>query len=312
MSVLVVAELKGDSLKKISRELVSAGRAIGSPVVALLFNGTDAHAKELFAAGADVVVKSSLAKYSPQGYANVAAAVAQAKGAKIVLVPHSVQGKDFAGRLAVKIQGTIVADVVGIKGTADSLELRKPVYSGKAYANLKVKSPAVITVRPNTQEVKDYKGPETLETTDAAEGTVAAYLTDVDASGGSKVQLTDASIIVSGGRGIKGPENWPILQELCDTLGAALGASRAAVDAGWISHSTQVGQTGKTVSPNCYIACGISGAIQHLAGMGSSKYIVAINKDADAPIFKVATYGVVDDLFTVVPALTAEFKKVLG
>lgn len=312
MSVLAVAEIKGDSLKKISRELVSAGRKLGEPVVALLINGTDDHAKELFKAGADVVVKGSAAEYSPQGYANIAAEVAREKGAKIVLMPHSLQGKDFAGRLAVKLSASIVADVVELKGSFDEVEVRKPIYSGKAFANLKLKSPAVVTIRPNSQELVEHSGPETLESTEAGVGEVTAAMSNIEASAGNKPQLADSPIIVSGGRGIKGPENWPILEELCDTIGAALGASRAAVDAGWIPHSHQVGQTGKTVSPNCYIACGISGAIQHLAGMGSSKYIVAINKDPDAPIFKVATYGVVDDLFNVVPALTEEFKKVLG
>ena len=312
MSVLVVCELKGDGLKKISREMVSAARSLGDEVVALLINGSDDHAKELHEAGADIVVKNGTGEYSPQGYANVAAEVAKAKGAKVILAPHSVQGKDYAGRLAVKMGAALAADVVGLKGSLDEVEVHKPIYSGKAYANIKIKSPVVVTVRPNSQEVISHSGPATIETSDAAEGDVAARLADIDASGGSKIQLGDASIIVSGGRGIKGPENWPILQGLCDTVGAALGASRAAVDAGWIPHEHQVGQTGKTVSPNCYIACGISGAIQHLAGMGSSKYIVAINKDPDAPIFKVATYGVVDDLFEVVPALTDEFKKVLG
>ena len=312
MSVLVCTELKGDSLKKISKEMVSAARSVGAPVVALLINGTDDHAKELFAAGADVVLKNSTAEFSSQGYANIAAEAAKAKGAKVVLVPHSAQGMDYAGRLAVKLGATLVADIVGIKGNMDEIEVHKPIYSGKAYANIKVKSPAVFTVRPNSMEVISYSGQETIEASSASEGTVAARLTNIDASGGSKIQLGDASIIVSGGRGIKGPENRPMLQELCDTIGAALGASRAAVDAGWITHSNQVGQTGKTVAPNCYIACGISGAIQHLAGMSSSKFIVAINKDAEAPIFKVATYGIVDDMFDVVPALTAEFKKVLG
>ncbi|MCE9599789.1 MAG: electron transfer flavoprotein subunit alpha/FixB family protein [Spirochaetia bacterium] len=312
MAVLAVAELKGDSLKKISRELVSAGRTLGTPVVALLVNGTDAHAKELFAAGADTVVKATLATYSPEGMANIVSAVAKEKGAKVVLAAHSVLGRDFAGRVAVQIGANVAADVVSLNGSLENIDLKKPIYSGKAYANIRIKSPAVITVRPNSQEVKAHSGAEAIESSSATEGTVNGKIVSTDLSGGSKVQLTDASVIVSGGRGIKGPENWPLLQNLCDTIGAALGASRAAVDAGWIAHSHQVGQTGKTVAPNCYIACGISGAIQHLAGMGSSKYIVAINKDKDAPIFKVATYGVVDDLFKVVPALTDEFKKVLG
>ncbi len=312
MSVLVIAEKKGDALKKISKELASAARGLGGNVTALLVNGSDQDARELFSAGADVVVKANLGEYSPQGMANLAAAVATARGARVILAPHSVQGKDFAGRLAIKMKGALVADVVGLKGSLDEIEVRKPIYSGKAYANLKIKTPAVCTVRPNSQEIINHTGSETIESSDAGEGQVTARLTDVDASGGSKIQLGDASIIVSGGRGIKGPENWPLLQGLCDVLGAALGASRAAVDAGWIPHSHQVGQTGKTVSPNLYLACGISGAIQHLAGMGSSKFIVAINKDPDAPIFKVTTYGIVDDLFKVVPALTDELKKVLS
>ena len=313
MTVLAVAELKGTELKKVSKELVSAARKVSDKVYALLINGNDDHARELFGAGADVVIKNSATDYSPQGYANIAAALAEEKGAKLILVPHGIQAKDYAGRLAVKCKASLIADVVEIKGSLDALELYKPIYSGKAYANIKAKTPLVVSVRPNSQEIISYSGPETIEASDTSEGEVTARLSDIDtSSGGSKVQLTEASIIVSGGRGIKGPENWPILQNLCDTIGAALGASRAAVDAGWIPHSHQVGQTGKTVSPNCYIACGISGAVQHLAGMGSSKVIVAINKDAEAPIFKVATYGVVDDLFTIVPALDAEFKKVLG
>jgi len=311
MSILVVTELKGDSLKKVSREMVSAARSVGGPVNALLVNGTDAHASELFAAGADVVLRASMPEYSPEGIANLTFAAAQQKGAKVVMAPHSVQGKDFAGRVAVKLQACAVADIVGMSGSVDSLQLRKPIYSGKAYANIRVKGPVVLTVRPNAFEIAAHSGAQATETV-ATSGQVRATLKDIDASGGTKVQLTDASIIVSGGRGIKGPENWPLLQALCDVLGAALGASRAAVDAGWIPHGNQVGQTGKTVSPNCYIACGISGAIQHLAGMGSSKFIVAINKDPEAPIFKVATYGIVDDLFKVVPALTDELKKVLG
>lgn len=313
MSILAIAEIKGDSLKKISRELTSAGRKLGGPVVALLVNGTDAHANELFDAGADTVVKATLSDYSPEGMANIATAVANEKGAKIVLAPHSIQGKDYAGRIAVEMKASLVADIVTISGNDAAVEVKKPVYSGKAYANIKLTAPTVITVRPNSQEVvTGYASPKTVETSSASEGTVNSKLANVELSGGAKVALADAPIVVSGGRGIKGPEAWPMLQELADLLGGALGASRAAVDAGWIDHGHQVGQTGKTVAPNCYIACGISGAIQHLAGMGSSKYIVAINKDPDAPIFKVTTYGIVDDLFKVVPALTSEFKKVLG
>lgn len=312
MSVLAITEIKDGLLKKSSLEVVSAARSLGGPVAALLINGSDEHAESLFQAGADVVIKNQAESYSPQGYANIAAQVARSKQATVVMLPHSIQSKDYAGRLSVKLNSSLIADVVEIRGDSGEVEVKKPIYSGKAYAAIKAKAPLVLTVRPNSQEIISYSGPETIEASDVAEGEVASRLSDIDASGGSKVQLADASIIVSGGRGIKGPENWPILQALCDRIGAALGASRAAVDAGWIPHSHQVGQTGKTVSPSCYIACGISGAIQHLAGMGSSKVIVAINKDVEAPIFKVATYGIVDDLFAVVPALEEEFKKVLG
>lgn len=315
MSILTIAELKGDSLKKVSRELVSTGRKLGGPVVALLINGTDAHANELFDAGADTVVKASSADYSPEGMANIVSAVAAEKGAKVVLAPHSAQGMDYVGRVAIELKAGLVADVIEVGGSvsADSLTVKKPVYSGKAFANIKLSGASVLTVRPNSQEAATgYASPKTLETSSAGEGKVASKLSNVEMTGGTKVSLGDASIVVSGGRGIKGPEAWPMLQELADLLGGAVGASRAPVDAGWIDNSYQIGQTGKTISPDCYIACGISGAIQHLAGMSSSKYIVAVNKDPDAPIFKVTTYGVVDDLFKVVPALTEEFKKLLS
>ncbi len=313
MSILIIAETKNGDLKKISRELASAGQKLGGPVNAILFNGNENQANELFQAGADTVIKVDNKEYSPEGWANMISQVAKEKGAKVILIPHSLQGKDYAGRVAIQLGANLIADVISIEGNADSIQLKKPIYSGKAYANIKVNSPVVVTIRANSQEVlENYNSKKNLETSNPNEGTVKARFTNIQQAEAGKIQLTEASIIVSGGRGIKGPENWPILQELANVLGAALGASRAAVDAGWIDHSHQVGQTGKTVSPNLYIACGISGAIQHLAGMGSSKIIVAINKDPDANIFKVATYGIVDDLFKVVPALTAELKKIYG
>ena len=251
--------------------------------------------------------------FNAEAYANIISENVKAKKPSVVLMPHTGYGKDYSPRVAVKIGSGIVADVVGLSVDGGKVVAKKPIYSGKAYANIKVTTDIqAFTVRPNSQEVGSKAGAGAVEAVSAGAGDVKVKITGTELSGGSKIQLTEASIIVSGGRGMKGPENFPMLQSLADLLGAALGASRAAVDSGWISHSHQVGQTGKTVSPNCYIACGISGSIQHMAGMGSSKYIVAINKDAEAPIFKVATYGVVADLFEVVPALTAEFKKVLG
>ncbi len=317
-TVLIVGEVKNGELKKISKELTSAGRKIadslGWKLIALVIDDrAESISSELKNYGADTIVNAKASEFNPEGFANIIHSIIQEKDAKVVLMPHTPQGKDYSPRVAIKANAAIVADVVGFNVEGGKIIAKKPIYSGKAYGNFSVTTDIqMFTVRPNSQEVVEKSGEGVIENSSAGFGDVKVKTLSVDASGGSKVQLTEASIIVSGGRGIKGPENWPILQELADTLGAALGASRATVDAGWIPHSHQVGQTGKTVSPNCYIACGISGAIQHLAGMGSSKYIVAINKDPDAPIFKVATYGVVADLFEVVPALTKEFKKVLG
>jgi len=316
--VLIVGEIKEGVLKKISKELVTAGRKIadsqGGKVHALLFtDAPDQYSSELKGVGADTVIGANLGDFQPEAYASGIFGVIQEKKPNVVLMPHSSQGKEYSPRVAIKANAGIVADVVAISLDGGKVVAKKPIYSGKAYANFKVSSDIqMFTLRANSQELIAKEGAGAVEKSNVSGGEAKSKSVSKDLSGGNKVQLADASIIVSGGRGIKGPENWPMLQSLADTLGAALGASRATVDAGWIAHSHQVGQTGKTVSPNCYIACGISGAIQHLAGMGSSKYIVAINKDPDAPIFKVATYGVVADLFEVVPALNDEFKKVLG
>lgn len=317
-NVFVVGEIKDGELKKISRELTSAARKIadtlgGQVEVLLIGAGAEKFAGELGAVGADKVLTANVGDFNAEAYANVISETVKAKKPTVVLMPHTGYGKDYSPRVAVKIGAGIVADVVGLSVDGGKVVAKKPIYSGKAYANIKVTTDIqAFTVRPNSQELGSKAGAGVVEAVSAGAGDVKVKITGTELSGGSKIQLTEASIIVSGGRGMKGPENFPMLQSLADLLGAALGASRAAVDSGWISHSHQVGQTGKTVSPNCYIACGISGSIQHMAGMGSSKYIVAVNKDPEAPIFKVATYGVVADLFEVVPALTAEFKKVLG
>jgi electron transfer flavoprotein alpha subunit len=195
------------------------------------------------------------------------------------------------------------------------LECVRPIYAGKAFARVRFTgSPAMATLRPNVFTLGSADTTRDAPVVEfaprIAPDAVRAQAAGTASSGGQSVELTEADVIVSGGRGLKGPENFPLIQELADVLGGAMGASRAAVDAGWVDHQHQVGQTGKTVSPTLYIACGISGAIQHLAGMSSSKYIVAINKDPEAPLFKVADYGIVGDLFAVVPALTREIKKI--
>ena len=218
--------------------------------------------------------------------------------------------------MAHKMGTGVAADVIEIKVQDGSLAIRRPIFAGKAMATYRASLPAVVTLRPNTFLPVDPAAGSPPEVVDLLveelSGLCARVVETLPAPGQGRIDLTEADIIVSGGRGLKGPENFKLLEELAATLGAAVGASRAVCDAGWRPHSEQVGQTGKTVSPKLYIACGISGAIQHLAGMSSSKCIVAINKDPQAPIFEVADYGIVGDLFEVVPVLNEKAKVLLG
>jgi len=217
-----------------------------------------------------------------------------------------------APRVAARVGAGLVSDVVKLEVKDGKLEARRPVYAGKALATVRWEGePQMATLRPNVFALGTPEASRPFETvTGTADvSTRRARVQSVQAAGAGKVELTEAQIIVSGGRGLKGPENFHLVEELASALGAAVGASRAVVDAGWVDHQMQVGQTGKTVSPTLYVAAGISGAIQHLAGMSSSKVIVAINKDADAPIFKVADYGIVGDVFEVLPKLSAAAKE---
>jgi electron transfer flavoprotein alpha subunit len=268
--------------------------------------------------GADKVISAQhelLNAYSTEGYCQTVAQVAEAEQPRIILGSASAMGRDLLPRVAARLgvglaQDCVEANIVD----GQQLECVRPIYAGKAYARVRpLMTPAMATLRPNVFTLGEADAGRSAETTtitpELSAGQVRASVKEVEQSEGQKIELTEASIIVSGGRGMKGPENFPMIQELADALGGAMGASRAAVDAGWIDHQHQVGQTGKTVSPTLYVACGISGAIQHLAGMSSSKFIVAINKDPEAPIFSIADYGIVGDLFTVVPMLTEEVKK---
>lgn len=225
-------------------------------------------------------------------------------------------GKDLGARIAAKLKAGLAPDCVAIKVDNGSIIATRPVYAGKALVDVKINSPKkVFTLRPNVfnagatdgSSAKIEKISLSLQDSD-----FASKVTGVSIAKSGRPDLTEAEIIISGGRGLGAPENFKIIEEAADVLGAAVGASRAVVDAGWRPHGDQVGQTGKTVSPSLYIAVAISGAIQHLAGMSSSKYIVAINKDKDAPIFQVADYGIVGDAFEIIPELTAQLKKALG
>lgn len=316
---LVFVESRGGQLRKASLEALSEAKRLaqGADVHAIIV-GKDIKglAAELAKFGPTSILIADndlFANYSSEAYAKAVTEAVNKLGARFVLAANTSMAKDFIPRAAAKMDAACVTDVMSIKGGGDNLEVTKPMYSGKCYGVYELNSDvSFITLRPNVFALAENGGEAKSEDLSVNVEKVRAQVSEVHASEGNKVELSEATVVVAGGRGIKGPENWPVLQNLCDTLGAALGASRAVVDAGWIDHQHQVGQTGKTVSPQLYIACGISGAIQHLAGMSSSKVIVAINKDPEAPIFKHATYGIVGDVLEIVPKLAAEVKKAQG
>jgi electron transfer flavoprotein alpha subunit len=272
---------------------------------------------ELGSYGADrvhVFSDAGLSAYATEPYARALAQVVAETKPALVLIPFTAMGKDLAPRVAARTGAGLVSDCVALAVKDGRVEARRPMYAGKAYATVRwVGEPQMATLRAN---VFPLGQPDAARKAERVAGTVdvasRARVTATRATAAGKVELTEAQIIVSGGRGLKGPEHFHLVQELGEAFGAAVGASRAVVDAGWVDHQMQVGQTGKTVSPTLYIACGISGAIQHLAGMSSSKVIVAVNKDAEAPIFKVANYGIVGDAFEVMPKLTEAAKAYFG
>jgi len=322
-NILVFIEQRDGKIRKASLEALTLGRTLaaktGGAVAAVLAgSGIASLAGELAAYGASKVFvadRPELALYSTEGYTAALDAAATAFSPSIVLVSATMMGKDVAPRFAARRRSGVLSDMMSLDVEGGRLVGIRLVYSGKARATVTTSGALQIaTPRPNVfpGSKADAPGAGEVVNLDLGALKIRAKAVSVAAAAAGELDVAEADKIVSGGRGIKGPENWPVLRGLCKELGAALGASRAAVDAGWISHSHQVGQTGKVVSPSLYIACGISGAIQHMAGMGSSKVIVAINKDPEAPMFKVATYGIVGDLFQIVPALTEAAKKLQG
>ena len=318
--ILVFVESKNGQLRKASLEALSEAvkKSSGQPVTALVVgSGVKAQAAGLGKYKATKVLvadSADLATYGTESYTDALVAAVKVCSPRYVFAAHTAMARDFVPRAAARLDAPCVADVVELRADgADGAQLLpvRPMYSGKCLGVYEITGDlAFITLRPNLFALEEGgAGDVAVEDLAVTAGDAKAKVTAVEAAQGNKVELSEASVVVAGGRGIKGPENWPVLQSLCDSLGAALGASRAVVDAGWIDHQHQVGQTGKTVSPQLYIACGVSGAIQHLAGMSSSKVIVAINKDPEAPIFKHATYGVVGDVLEIVPKLTAEVNK---
>jgi len=318
---LVVAEVQKGELKKASLEIASKAKSLGGDVSAVLVGaGVASLAANLGKYGVDkiyVVDAPDYANYITEAYVQAVAAVVATVNPSVILVAASAQGKDLTPALAARLGVGSVSDAVDLVNEGGKAVAKRPIYAGKAYTMVECASdPQVISIRPNSFIATEIAGAGAVENVTVAldAGKIKAAVKSVEVAASKEPDQTEAEIIVSGGRGMKGPDEFNILKDLAKALGptATVGASRAAVDAGWIGHSYQVGQTGKTVSPNLYIACGISGAIQHLAGMGTSKVIVAINKDAEAPIFSKADFGVVDDLFRVVPALTCEVKRIKG
>ncbi len=319
--IFVIAEQRDGALRKVSFELVSAARKLadqaGEEVCAILLgSGIEGLAAELGKFGADKVFvgdNAALEPYITEAHAQVVAKILQDNDAAIALFAASVQGKDLSARVAAKLAGGLATDCTDVKIDGGKLIAVRPMYAGKCFADVAFNStPAMASLRPNVFAAVENAKAAAVTKVDVAVDAQKSKILEVQKDTSGKVDLTEANIIVSGGRGMKGPDEYKILEELADLLKGTVGASRAAVDAGWRPQKDQVGQTGKVVSPNLYIACGISGAIQHLAGMSSSKCIVAINKDAEAPIFTKADFGVVDDLFKVVPELTAACKKMLA
>jgi electron transfer flavoprotein alpha subunit/NAD-dependent dihydropyrimidine dehydrogenase PreA subunit len=327
-NVWVFVEHERGKVSNVSFELLGEGRkladALGCHLCGMIFgNGVDGFVKEAIAYGAEkVYVTESLVleQYRTGPYARAAVNLIQKHKPEIVLFGATTQGRDFAGTVATTLETGLTADCTGLDIDPESKYLRqtRPAFGGNIMATIldyPNYRPQMSTVRPKVfpMPARDdsRKGEVIREPLPMTEEQVRTKVLEF-IKGAETVNLVDAEIIVSGGRGVGNAENFKVIRELADVLGAAVGASRAAVDSGWISYEHQVGQTGRTVRPKIYIACGISGSIQHQAGMKTSDIIVAINKDPEAPIFKIATYGVVADLFTAVPMLKEEFKKRLG
>lgn len=317
--VFAITEQRDGELRKVSLEAVSEGRRVadglGTDLTAVVL-GTNIEGlgEELKKYGPDkiwVADDAALADYTTDAYANILSGLIQSADPAVIILGASAQGKDLAGRLAARLDAGVAMDCTAIKLDNGSLTYTRPMFGGKIVADVEIEGALqIVAIRPNVMDITEAAKDSAIDKPAVEVGEVKTAVIEKTMDTGDKVELTEADIIVSGGRGTGG--DYAAIEALAAELGAAVGASRSAVDEGWRPHSDQVGQTGKTVSPTLYVACGISGAIQHLAGMSTSKYIVAINKDEEAPIFSKADFGIAGDLFDVVPALTEEVKKAKG
>lgn len=304
--IVVFVERNQANAARASLECISAARALGAQVIAVA--GFDC-AAAVGSAGAEQLIVLSGELSSPDALASDLAQIVKESGAKAFLAAATSAGRDLTPRVAALLDSTLFADCTQLSGTPDALSATRPWLAGKAIATLTSQGPVFCaTTRPNAFALASHSAAASVSTR-AASATGKVRVSGLAPKQGGKLDVKEAPVVVSGGRGMKGPEHWNLIEELAAAFGnAATGASRAVVDAGWRPHGEQVGQTGKTVAPQLYVAVGISGAIQHLAGMRTSKVIVAINKDKDAPIFKVADFGIVGDAFEVLPALSAAVK----
>lgn len=317
-NVLVYTELHDGKVKPVTLEIL--GKLTGQSADVAVIGDLAADQVQLLAKyGAQNVHKlkgANLDKYSPEGYSNALASFIKSKSYDYVMTGATSIGKDLFPRLAASFTAGCASDCTNFTFDGGTFAGTRPLFAGKCLAKVELvgPKPQFVTIRPNALGLAPNPTAGAGNSVDVAAdaGQIRAVIKDIIKAASTKVDLTEANIIVSGGRAMKNAENFKILNDLADVIGATVGASRAAVDSGFAPHAMQVGQTGKTVSPSLYIACGISGAIQHLAGMRTSKVIVAINTDPDAPIFTKADYGIVGDLFQIVPIMTEEFKKLLG
>lgn len=316
--VLVLAEARDGQLRNVSFEALTAAKQIaegGEVAAAVIGPGGEAFAAELGRYGAAklyAVDGEGLSHYTPDGFAQALMKVIEAANPDAVIAGHTGIGRDLAPKVAARLGVGLVSDVTAIE---PGPVFTRPIYAGKAFQKRVFDEGTIfVTIRPNNIPPDDPVEGRTAELVPLRVEVkdLRSIVREVVRKTSGKVDLSEAKVIVSGGRGVKSADGFQPLEELAEVLGAAVGASRGACDAGYCDYSMQIGQTGKVVTPDLYIACGISGAIQHLAGMSNSKVIVAINKDPEAPIFQVADYGIVGDLFEVVPLLTSEFKKLLS
>ena len=316
--VLVLGEVRDGALRNVSFEAVAAGKTVaeGGEVVAVLAGeSVSALANEMVAVGADRVLtieSDKLKQYTPDGYSQAILAAVEQEQPEGLIFGHTALGKDLAPKIAAKLSSGLISDATDVEAAGGNIVFTRPIYSGKAFEKKIVTDGLVFaTIRPNNiaplEKDDSRSGEVTSLSVDVKD--LRSVIKEVVRKATEGVDLSEAKVIIAGGRGVKSEEGFEPLKELANVLGGAVGASRGACDADYCDYSLQIGQTGKVVTPDLYIACGISGAIQHLAGMSNSKVIVAINKDPEANIFKVADYGIVGDLFEVVPMLTEEFKK---